>query len=595
MLSAFPILGLVLLAVFTATAVACVAAAVFMETEGTKAKLAAADRWPLYALATAASLLIGTMTVGFYAVPLCMAAIAGVFVSFAKAHDKAVPEPQRILTPAGRQRLIAQIFKKGDVKPRAAALDAAGKPIKPPSLLERLKSFGKKPAPQPVAAAGSAAAAGKPGAAKPAEKSGGMFGMGKKAPAVAKEVVPIALLKKNGDSAFEGQAAGDLAENVVAAQKMLVASIKLEATDIHMEPRGDDQYHVRFRVDGVLQNFNTLSAEGGKGVISALKVVSDMDISERRRPQDGGFAAIYEGSRFDMRAASTPTSGGEKMVIRVLKSSGGMTNSGLGGIGLRTPILTQLREVIHKPYGMFLVTGPTGSGKTTTVYASLNEIDAMQHNITTIEDPVEYRLDGITQISVNTQAGVTFASILRSVLRQDPDVLLVGEIRDKETAEIACQAALTGHFVFSTLHANDTVATVTRMLDLGLDPILIQTAVSAILAQRLARRLCNACKEPYEPPADLLARLAIKPGVVKTIYREKGCEACGGSGYKGRTGLHELLVMNDEIRGLITAQPSIQDLRAAARKNQTRSLQTDGLLKVMKGLTSVNEIIRVTT
>ena len=593
MLSAIPIYGLVLLAIFTATAVACVAAAAFMETEGPKAKLPKADRWPLFALGTGAALLMGTMTIGFYAVPLCMAALAGIFVSFAKAHDKAVPEPQKILTPAGRQRLIGQIVKTGGGKPRAVSLGPDGKPIKPPSLVERLKQFGKKRPPAQAAAA--AATADKPGPTKPPDKSGGIFGMGKKAPAVAKEVVPISLLKKNGDPAFGDQAASDLADNVVAAQKMLVASIKLEATDIHMEPRGDDQYHVRFRVDGVLQNYSTLTVEAGKGVISALKVVSDMDIAERRRPQDGGFAAIYEGSRYDMRAASTPTSSGEKMVIRVLKSSGGMTNSGLSAIGLRTPILTQLREVIHKPYGMFLVTGPTGSGKTTTVYASLNEIDAAQHNITTIEDPVEYRLDGITQISVNTQAGVTFASILRSVLRQDPDVLLVGEIRDKETAEIACQAALTGHFVFSTLHANDTVATVTRMLDLGLDPMLIQTAVSAVLAQRLARRLCATCKEPYEPPADLLARLAIKPGVVKTIYREKGCEACGGSGYKGRTGLHELLVMNDEIRGLITAQPSIQDLRAAARRNQTRSLQTDGLLKVMKGLTSVNEIIRVTT
>jgi type II secretory ATPase GspE/PulE/Tfp pilus assembly ATPase PilB-like protein len=296
-----------------------------------------------------------------------------------------------------------------------------------------------------------------------------------------------------------------------------------------------------------------------------------------------------------MRAASTPTSGGEKMVIRVLKSSGGMTNSGLGAIGLRTPILTQLREVIHKPYGMFLVTGPTGSGKTTTVYASLNEIDATQHNITTIEDPVEYRLDGITQISVNSQAGVTFASILRSVLRQDPDVLLVGEIRDKETAEIACQAALTGHFVFSTLHANDTVATVTRMLDLGLDPMLIQTAVTAVLGQRLARKLCDKCKEAYEPPADLLKRLGVKPGIVKQIFKEKGCDACGGSGYKGRLGLHELMVMNDEIRKLITAEPNINELKQATRRAGTRSLQSDGLMKVLKGLTSVNEIIRVTS
>jgi type II secretory ATPase GspE/PulE/Tfp pilus assembly ATPase PilB-like protein len=274
-----------------------------------------------------------------------------------------------------------------------------------------------------------------------------------------------------------------------------------------------------------------------------------------------------------------------------------MLTGGLGSVGLRTQLLEPLREVIHKPYGMFLVTGPTGSGKTTTVYASLSEIDAQQHNITTIEDPVEYRLDGITQIAVNTAAGVTFASILRSVLRQDPDVLLVGEIRDKETAEIACQAALTGHFVFSTLHANDTVATITRMLDLGLDAMLIQTALTAVLAQRLARKLCMHCREPYPPPADLLARLGIKPGTVEKIYRErdKGCEQCGGTGYKGRIGLHELLVMNDDIRRLITPQPSVEDLRAAARHAGTRSLQTDGLLKVMRGVTSVKEVVRVTT
>jgi type II secretory ATPase GspE/PulE/Tfp pilus assembly ATPase PilB-like protein len=283
------------------------------------------------------------------------------------------------------------------------------------------------------------------------------------------------------------------------------------------------------------------------------------------------------------------------MVLRLLNSSGGVMKAGLSNIGLRTQVLDQLRQVIHKPYGMFLVTGPTGSGKTTSVYASLNEIDALQHNITTIEDPVEYRLDGITQIAVNTAAGVTFASILRSVLRQDPDVLLVGEIRDKETAEIACQAALTGHFVFSTLHANDTVATITRMLDLGLDPMLIQTAVTAVLGQRLARKLCEQCKEAYPPPQELLERLGVKPGVVKQIYREKGCDACGGSGYKGRLGLHELMVMNDDIRKLITAEPNINELKQATRRAGTRSLQTDGLMKVLKGLTSVNEIVRVTS
>lgn len=602
MSASLPISGLVLLAIFAAAAVACIAVAEWMERVGRRAKLPRSDRWTLLAQGLAAALVAGTSTLGFITVPACLVLLAGLIVVFSREHDAAVPAEQRILTGPGLRRAVAEISGR-----RPASLTAAGaggaKPTAvaaPVPLAERLSGMFRRTPSAAVAAkvaiAAQAAGAGPgdgPPAATKAAKTG-LFGMGRKPAAAAREAVPIELTKKNGQPAFEGVAPEDLADNVVAAQKMLVAAIKVEATDLHLEPRGE-QYHVRYRVDGVLQNAGTLPLEGGKGVISALKVVSDMDISERRRPQDGGCAANYEGNRYDIRAASTPTSGGEKMVLRILKSSGGMTNTGLANIGLRPQILTSLREVIHKPYGMFLVTGPTGSGKTTTVYASLNEIDSAQHNITTIEDPVEYRLEGITQIPVNTQAGVTFASILRSVLRQDPDVLLVGEIRDKETAEIACQAALTGHFVFSTLHANDSVATITRMLDIGLEPMLIQTAVTAVLAQRLARKLCPACKEPYPPPADLMAKLGIKPGTVEVIYREKGCDACGGTGYKGRTGLHELLVMNGEIGGLITAHPDVQALRAAARRNNTRSLQSDGLLKVFKGVTSISEVNRVTT
>jgi len=320
-----------------------------------------------------------------------------------------------------------------------------------------------------------------------------------------------------------------------------------------------------------------------------------MNIAERRRPQDGTFAATLDGAKFDIRAASTPTSYGEKMVLRLLQSSGGVMKSGLDKIGLRPQVLKRLNEIIHKPYGMFNVVGPTGSGKTTTVYASLSEIDAHKHNITTIEDPVEYRLENITQIAVNTQAEVSFANILRSVLRQDPDVLLVGEIRDKETAEIACQAALTGHFVFSTLHANDTVATITRLLDLGLDPTLIQTAVTAVLGQRLARKLCEKCKQKCAPPPGLLKKFKVRDGEIDHIYREKGCEHCRGTGFKGRMGIHELLVMNDGIRDLITSQPVVGDLKKAAIKNGTQTLQIDGLMKVIKGQTSVSEILRVTT
>jgi type II secretory ATPase GspE/PulE/Tfp pilus assembly ATPase PilB-like protein len=372
------------------------------------------------------------------------------------------------------------------------------------------------------------------------------------AAAAAKPPPGFAFLKKDGTVAIELTAEGDchgqgaaVSENVCNARNVMLKGISTEATDLHLEPH-EQQYYVRARVDGVL------------------------------------------------RDASTPTSYGEKVVMRLLRSSGSLMTGGLGSIGLRPAVLKQLREIIHKPYGMFLVVGPTGSGKTTTVYASLSEIDAHRHNITTIEDPVEYRLDNITQIAVNTKADVSFASILRSVLRQDPDVLLVGEIRDKETAEIACQAALTGHFVFSTLHANDSVATITRLLDLGLEPTLIQTAITAVLGQRLARRLCPACKEPCEPPAGMLKKFKLQPGAVPHIYREKGCEQCGGTGYRGRLGIHELLVMNNSIRSLVTPSPSIVDLKKAAVESGTLTLQIDGLLKVIQGDTSVNEVLRVT-
>lgn len=567
--SGFPFVGLVLWALFAAVMAAGLAAAVWMDAENQRLAIPQMEWWYLGIGALLACLLVGTMELGTITVPVMAVGLPVFLAFFTKQRDRRVPSAQRLMTKDGLSNLLRGMREAKALRNEAAA--AASKTSEPPkSLADRLKGVG----------AAAARLAGK----KPPEKP--------------KAEPPLKLLKKDGTSALtqpeDGDAEAELSDNVRNMQHVLLGAMRAGATDVHFEPH-EQQYFVRFRVDGVLKNFTTMTIPEGKGVVSALKVVSDMDISERRRPQDGTFSAVSDGAKYDIRSASTPTSYGEKMVLRLLNSSGGVMKAGLPNIGLRSQILEQLRQVIHKPYGMFLVTGPTGSGKTTTVYASLSEIDALQHNITTIEDPVEYRLDGITQIAVNTAAGVTFAKILRSVLRQDPDVLLVGEIRDKETAEIACQAALTGHFVFSTLHANDTVATITRMLDLGLDPMLIQTAVTAVLGQRLARKLCEQCREAYPPPADLLERLGVKPGVVKQIYREKGCEACGGTGYKGRVGLHELMVMTDDIRKLITAEPNINDLKVATRKAGTRSLQTDGFLKVLKGVTSINEVIRVTT
>lgn len=556
----FPILGSLLFGLYVATSAAAISSVMWISHENEAYGIQNIEKWYLTFGAVLAATVLGTVHFSPITIVLPFLTTGYALYRVTQERDKRVEKSRRILTKEFPKNIFRMIRNAHDG--RLASVEKTGHQKEP--LLKQLKRF--------------------------TERLRKKRHQGKD----QAELPDFLLYKKDGTIATSlDQPTKDLSANVVAMRDILINAIRQGATDIHMEPH-DKEYAVRFRVDGVLQDSQTLSSTAGRGAVSALKVVADMDIAERRRPQDGGFAAVHQRTKYDIRAACSPTSYGEKMVMRLLNSSGGVMSAGLSNIGLRSQILESLREVIHKPYGMFLVTGPTGSGKTTTVYASLSEIDAQKHNITTIEDPVEYRLEGITQIAVNSQAGVTFASILRSILRQDPDVLLVGEIRDKETAEIACQAALTGHFVFSTLHANDTVSTITRLLDLELDPMLIQSAVTAILGQRLARKLCRNCREPYAPPADLLKKLGVPNGVIKSIYKGKGCETCSEIGFKGRVGIHELLVMNDEVRSLVTESPQIEALKRAARKAGTKPLQIDGLLKVLKGLTSIDEIIRVT-
>ncbi len=530
-----------------------------------------AEWWNLFFAGLTLAFLVATVAVG-------LPAVAGVWVIlpiaafvFAKKRDALVPEDRRYLSGKGAATIIADL--------KAAWKSASGPSSEEPklSLGSQFKAL--------VARVQAAANKGKRATVMEAPPLNDTFAFLKKDGAVAMQMMT------EGD---KGDGGTVVSEKLCNARDVMLAAIRREATDLHFEPH-EREYVVRVRVDGVLRDANKLKSIDARGVISSLKVVSDMDISERRRPQDGTFAVRVGSTKYEVRVASTPTSYGEKLVMRLLRSSGGIVGGGLGNVGLRPPVLKQLREIIHKPYGLFLVVGPTGSGKTTTVYASLSEIDAHQHNITTIEDPVEYRLENITQIAVNSKADVSFAQILRSVLRQDPDVLLVGEIRDRETAEIACAAANTGHFVFSTLHANDSASTVIRLLDLGLEPSLIQTALTAVLGQRLVRRLCPKCKEACQPPEGLLKKFKMKPSAVPHIYRERGCDECDGTGYKGRMGIHELLVMNDAVRALVTQSPGINDLKKAATESGTLTLQTDGLVKVIQGETSVNEVLRVTT
>ena len=407
----------------------------------------------------------------------------------------------------------------------------------------------------------------------------------------------VVILKKDG-SPVDGQGSDGLdreaSRAIKTVQQIFEKAIEMRSTDIHLEPKGAEELIVRCRIDGIMQNVSTLKGSAGKAVVSAIKVCADMDIAERRRPQDGTFALLKGGHKFDVRAASGPTNFGEKMALRLLDADSNVIKGGLASLGMRDSMLKTLQSIVQQPHGMLIVCGPTGSGKTTTLYVALSEIDVLSRNIVTIEDPIEYQLENISQTAVNSAADLTFAKILRSVLRQDPDVILVGEIRDKETAEIAMQAALTGHFVFTTLHANDTATTVTRLLDIGIDTTLIQSAITAVLAQRLVRVLCPKCKEPYPAPAEFRQKLGVPADKEVTIYKEKGCPACHGTGYKGRTGVHELLVFDNAIRELLVEHPSIQAIRAAARKAGTRTLQEAGIAKVLAGITSINEIVRVT-
>lgn len=408
---------------------------------------------------------------------------------------------------------------------------------------------------------------------------------------VAKDTVQF--VKKDGSlvgDTFDRETSKALA----SARDIFGKAIRLRATDIHLEPKTGEVLSIRCRIDGMMQNVASVEGQAARALVSAVKVLADMDIAERRRPQDGTFAVLTDGKKFEVRAASGPTSFGEKMALRLLDAGGELVKSGLKSLGMSKALVAQLESVIHQPHGMLIVCGPTGSGKTTTLYAALGEIDVLSRNIVTIEDPIEYRLDNISQTAVNNQADLTFAKILRSVLRQDPDVILVGEIRDQETAEIAMQAALTGHFVFTTLHANDTATTVTRLLDIGIEVSLIQSAVTAVLAQRLVRVLCPKCKEAYPAPEDFRKKLGVPPDKELMIYREKGCAACLNTGFRGRSGVHELLIFNDDIKELLVGHPSVQAIRAAGRRHGMRTLQEGGLAKVLQGVTSLSEVARMT-
>ncbi|GAB4484842.1 MAG: hypothetical protein OHK006_09880 [Thermodesulfovibrionales bacterium] len=359
------------------------------------------------------------------------------------------------------------------------------------------------------------------------------------------------------------------------------------ASDIHVEP-GEYQVRVRYRIDGVLYEKEVLPAKMYSAVSSRIKLVSQMNIAERRLPQDGRIKASFGGKTIDIRVSTIPTIHGESIVMRLLdKESAFIT---LEQIGFDGPLLEQYEEIIRRPYGMILITGPTGSGKSTTLYASLAKINSTEKKIITVEEPVEYLMQGINQIQVRPKIGLTFASGLRHIVRQDPDIIMVGEIRDMETAGIAIHAALTGHLLFSTLHTNDAPGAITRLMDMGVENYLVASTLIGVMAQRLVRKICPECREPQDVPDDLLKKFG---GGITTLWAGRGCEYCAGTGYRGRIGIFEMLPVGDEIRELIMLRATNRELKDKATALGMRTLREDGIEKVRRGITTIDEVLRV--
>ncbi len=374
---------------------------------------------------------------------------------------------------------------------------------------------------------------------------------------------------------------------------VLLLAIKDQASDIHFEPF-EDEFKIRVRADGVLYEMVPPPRHLANAIVTRIKVMSDLDIAERRLPQDGRIELNVGGNPVDLRVSVLPTMFGESVVMRVLDRT--VVQLDLNKIGMDAGTLAKFRQIIRTPNGIVLVTGPTGSGKTTTLYSALNELNDIETKIITTEDPIEYDIDGIVQVPVNPDIEVTFANVLRAILRHDPDVILVGEIRDYETAEIAVQSALTGHLVFSTLHTNDAPSSITRLLDMGVPSFLITATIEAILAQRLVRRICSECRTEFEPSDELLLelQLPIEKARRYKFYYGKGCARCNNSGYKGRIGIYELLVMTDEIRDMVSNNANVDEIRNYSRSQGMITLREAGLKLIFDGLTTIDEVVRET-
>jgi type IV pilus assembly protein PilB len=438
------------------------------------------------------------------------------------------------------------------------------------------------------------------------------YGVAPEIEAAAKTFAEQAAAIGRGEAEVNALAVGDDSPVSKLVSMLVAQAIMDRASDIHIDPEGKF-IKIRYRIDGVLRDVKSFPREMHAPIISRIKILANMDIGEKRVPQDGRFQARLahtatgpvvtsvftergsfradDDSVVDIRVSTLPVIQGEKAVLRILSRAQIINN--LEGLNFGPEMLARYRKLIARPFGMILVTGPTGSGKSTTLHASINSLDHKTNNIITVEDPVEYQISGVNQLQVNPKAGVTFASGLRSILRQDPDIIMVGEIRDQETAEIAIHAALTGHLVFSSLHTNDAAGAASRLIDMGVEPFLIASSISAIVAQRLVRTICEHCRKPFKASAELLSGLGVN-AVSATFYRGEGCPACKNTGYKGRIGLFELMEVTEAIQGLIVSKASSAAIKAEAAKAGSKTLRQEGLIKAASGITTIEEVLRVT-
>ena len=376
--------------------------------------------------------------------------------------------------------------------------------------------------------------------------------------------------------------------------QILQKAVTSSASDIHIEPF-ENVLRVRFRIDGMLRDDDGPQTLDTAAIVSRIKIMANLNIAERRLPQDGRFKVRIHGDTIDLRVSTLPTLHGESVVLRLLRRND--VELDFAYLGIDDGLTKQILHVLDNPHGIILVTGPTGSGKTTTLYAALKHLNRPDRKIITVEDPVEYNIDGVNQLQVKADIGLTFANALRSIVRQDPDIIMIGEMRDTETAKIAVQSALTGHLVLSTIHTNDAVSSITRLLDMGVENYLIASTVNAIMAQRLVRKLCAKCKQPYSPSNEEVSRLKLDQyfsGFDRTIYQAAGCEECGQTGYSGRSAIIELLLISSEIRKLISSNADAEEIYQTARKEGLRVMFEDGMRKVAKGITTIQEVLRIT-